>query len=283
MTAIPWSALKWWIWDELVAYGLWWLALAAIAVGAGPIRRAVARGRFGAAAAPWHPPPAVSWSLILAPLLVWAFALWASQAAAAAYLRATEEDGWLEYLGTAVALGSAVVCGRFAWGLRRQRPRLWAGLYGLAAAVLLWTAGEEVSWGQRLLGLTAPAWMAARNTQQEITLHNLEGVDDALSQAADWGMAVMAFAGVVAWVTGWRRVRRFRCALWLPHPVLLPAFLCVVSYGDLLWLYHRLYPGAEGASEVLWRLQEVKELLLYAIPGAFAWVAARETRAAHGR
>lgn len=35
-------------------------------------------------------------------------------------------------------------------------------------------AGEEISWGQRILGFTTPALIAENNVQGELTLHNME-------------------------------------------------------------------------------------------------------------
>lgn len=50
---------------------------------------------------------------------------------------------------------------------------------------------------------------------------------------------------------------------WLPHPSLIPALCCVISYGELLSLYPRLHPEARGASEAVLQLQEPRELILY--------------------
>lgn len=88
----------------------------------------------------------------------------------AVYIR---EDGVLEWL-TVVALGTAAVA--TAWRLirgyaaftRRQRFML-----ALASVVLLFGAGEEISWGQRLADLESPAFFQAFNAQGETNIHNL--------------------------------------------------------------------------------------------------------------
>lgn len=49
-------------------------------------------------------------------------------------------------------------------------PRRWLDL--LVALFCLFVAGEEFSWGQRLLGFTPPAGFLEHNAQQELTLHN---------------------------------------------------------------------------------------------------------------
>ncbi|MGH7637808.1 MAG: hypothetical protein ACREOK_09150, partial [Gemmatimonadaceae bacterium] len=51
--------------------------------------------------------------------------------------------------------------------IRLRRP-----FDGLVALFLLFVAGEEMSWGQRLLGLTPPSYFLEHNTQQEMNLHN---------------------------------------------------------------------------------------------------------------
>jgi len=43
-------------------------------------------------------------------------------------------------------------------------------LYGL---VYIWVAGEEISWGQRILGFESPEYFRENNDQQEFTFHNL--------------------------------------------------------------------------------------------------------------
>lgn len=43
-------------------------------------------------------------------------------------------------------------------------------LYGL---VYVWAGGEEISWGQRILGFESPAYFQQNNDQQEFTFHNL--------------------------------------------------------------------------------------------------------------
>lgn len=43
---------------------------------------------------------------------------------------------------------------------------------GLVALFCLFFAGEEMSWGQRVLGLTPPSYFLEHNTQQEMNVHN---------------------------------------------------------------------------------------------------------------
>jgi hypothetical protein len=47
-----------------------------------------------------------------------------------------------------------------------------------AAAGVLFHAGEEISWGQRIIGFSVPEAIRAANTQGEFNLHNLKGVQN---------------------------------------------------------------------------------------------------------
>jgi hypothetical protein len=46
---------------------------------------------------------------------------------------------------------------------------------GLVALFCFFIAGEEFSWGQRLLGFYSPEYFLANNFQQEVNIHNLPG------------------------------------------------------------------------------------------------------------
>lgn len=84
-----------------------------------------------------------------------------------------EEDGiveWLTVLG--LLLGCFVCIGRF-FQLRRHR-KAWFLFVTFALGVLLFfAAGEEISWGQRILGLKSSEFFLEKNAQGETNLHNL--------------------------------------------------------------------------------------------------------------
>ena len=83
------------------------------------------------------------------------------------------EDGILEW-ATVVAMGTAAVVsllrllkGFRAFGLMKK-------LVLLSIVVLaVFGIGEEISWGQRLLGLETPQWFTENNYQNELNVHNL--------------------------------------------------------------------------------------------------------------
>jgi hypothetical protein len=69
-----------------------------------------------------------------------------------------------------------ILCGAFFIAARTAlMPRLsgWLRAWGvLAAACCFYVAGEEISWGQHVLGWTTPEFWSTVNDQQETNLHN---------------------------------------------------------------------------------------------------------------
>src|SRR5688500_9926839 len=85
--------------------------------------------------------------------------------------RVAQEDGPIEYLQALAMLGGAILF--FAVARRRRGRDAWALLFGVG---LLLVAGEEISWGQRLFGISTPEGLESRNVQGEFNLHNVEGI-----------------------------------------------------------------------------------------------------------
>lgn len=85
------------------------------------------------------------------------------------YDTSLQEDRLVEWL--TVALFGAAAAFALRQAVRGRRP-----FDGLVGAFLLFVAGEEFSWGQRLLGITPPDAFLEHNRQQELTLHNFADV-----------------------------------------------------------------------------------------------------------
>ncbi|HET9454306.1 MAG TPA: hypothetical protein VFO66_08490 [Gemmatimonadaceae bacterium] len=82
-----------------------------------------------------------------------------------AYGAAMQEDRFVEWMTVFVFASSGVL---MLMRAARER-RLFDALVGLFC---LFVAGEEMSWGQRLFGLTPPSYFLEHNTQQEMNVHN---------------------------------------------------------------------------------------------------------------
>lgn len=94
-----------------------------------------------------------------------AFCLWLAANRPGAYREAVQEDRLVEWASVFVFAAASIA--QLIRAVRLRRP-----FDGLVALFLLFVAGEEMSWGQRLLGLTPPSYFLEHNTQQEMNLHN---------------------------------------------------------------------------------------------------------------
>lgn len=87
------------------------------------------------------------------------------------------EDGFFEMFGATCLLLGAIFAFVALVRLRRlARPGRFKQLAYLGIALFLFlAAGEELSWGQRLLGFDTPSAVSARDSQEETNLHNIGG------------------------------------------------------------------------------------------------------------
>jgi len=83
------------------------------------------------------------------------------------------EDGFIEWLTVVALIASSILMLRRAVSLGQVRSRLFLFVTVAAAAVFIFGAGEEISWGQRIFLIETPDWLAEKNKQRELNLHNL--------------------------------------------------------------------------------------------------------------
>ena len=149
-------------------------------------------------------------------------ALWRPEA----YAAAMQEDRAIEWMTTLLFAAAGVIALTHAIPRRR-----WFDV--LVGAFLLFVAGEEISWGQRLLGLTPPSYFLAHNTQQEMNVHNFADVF-----GSPKGPFALVLAGYSLLLPAAARVRRFqpllaRIGATPPPGGAIPWFLAAIVL--LLW------------------------------------------------
>jgi hypothetical protein len=84
-----------------------------------------------------------------------------------------EEDGIVEWLTVAGLLAGFSVCIYRFINLLKQR-NWWFLTVTLVLGILLFVAaGEEISWGQRILGIKSSEYFLKHNAQGETNIHNL--------------------------------------------------------------------------------------------------------------
>jgi hypothetical protein len=175
------------------------------------------------------------------------------------------EDSLIEWLQVALLAGMAVFGVLVGVRQIRDRRRLIGLAYLAAAVVALFILGEEISWGQRILGWATPEELEDLNKQGETNVHN---IGPALL-FFHLGMLAVATLGTVLPIAWYRRAggraRTTLEVLLVPPLFLVPAFVIPSIYR----LFRFIFAPTTGF--VLSRYQEVTELIFYV--GLFLFVA----------
>lgn len=197
-----------------------------------------------------------------------------------------QEDGVIEWIGALGLLTAAglylaafVVARRRGSASGKTRAGTWVLLaFALAMLVL---GGEEISWGQRLLGLSTPEAISSVNAQGETTLHNLQPFQgtafdgDRLFRLAWFGIFVLL--PLVAWLLPrWgQRLRRLLPVAPLGLAVLfVSAWLSTrvaVELFDADW--SSVYAVGSAATEM-------QEMVVEVLMGVAAFIVWRDVRRA---
>lgn len=144
-----------------------------------------------------------------------------------------------------------------------QSAGLWRLVLGLGLAGFVVMIGEELSWGQHLLGFQTPTELATLNLQGESNIHNLISprVYDMVYQALGWTLILMP-----ATATFWRTAPPSSMTTFLRGLFVWPfTYPLLVSSGILL--QHEVF---EELSEMVLAITVFQTLLAFgeAAPGA---------------
>lgn len=91
----------------------------------------------------------------------------------AAFDKYVEEDGIVEWLTVLGLMCGCIVCVARYIQLRKFKSG-WFLFVTIALAIMLFfVSGEEISWGQRILGIKSSEFFKEKNSQGETNLHNL--------------------------------------------------------------------------------------------------------------
>lgn len=152
------------------------------------------------------------------------------------YRLLVKEDAILEWSQVVAYLSLVAIAAGTIRGHWRHRDLSAVVVVGGLALVSLFAIGEELSWGQRILGFETPA-LAEANRQGEFTLHN----DVRVEERARWAL----WLGGVYGLCGASAVRRR--SPFVPPRALVTFFGVVVGYMSyrLLALEHPSYAEAK--------------------------------------
>jgi hypothetical protein len=136
---------------------------------------------------------------------------------------------WAQFVLYAAAAVGAAACIRPLWA---NDHKVFAALLVLLGVFCLFTAGEEISWGQRIFGFNTPTDLEGVNHQDEFNLHNInEGFD--VQKLFNYIQIVAGLVGgALPWLTRWSRPR-LRGQFWRrasPALFLTSSFMVVGLY-----------------------------------------------------
>ena len=179
------------------------------------------------------------------------------------------EDGVAETMQVLVLAGVVIFSVASAFRLGRQGRRSAAVIYAVLAVGAVFVAIEEISWGQRIIGLPTPDELADINRQGELNIHNIPVVEHVFALGQFMGtfyalvVPLMVAAGLLP-----RLMRRLDAALvpplFLGGALLVPFCYRIARYAFL-----------DGGSYVINRLGEYAELTLYGAILATVWLGYR--------
>jgi hypothetical protein len=178
------------------------------------------------------------------------------------------EDGIAEWGQWFFLVGLVVIYARLAIALWQQKQRPLALLYALAMVAVIFTAGEEISWGQRIFGWMTPGALEDINNQGETNIHNIGSILKIFNLVIMIVAFVAALLPIVRW-TSWRaRARSIAGYALIPPAALIPAFGMEFAYRAIRYLF------LPAPRYTLTKLSEIAELSFYFalfVFGVLAW------------
>ncbi|MHC2993558.1 hypothetical protein OB13_18980 [Pontibacter sp. HJ8] len=151
------------------------------------------------------------------------------------YRAYTTEDGYIELTTAFLLLMTSFWCLYKALSGKRRIPVVF---FSVAALVFFFGFGEEISWGQRILGFDTPEELQKINNQNEFSLHNIQIRDISLNRLIfSAGLYTGAFLYFLAFPALYRRNAWFRNLvdkIALPIPTTTQSLLYLLSFFSLL-------------------------------------------------
>ena len=143
------------------------------------------------------------------------------------------------------------------------------GFYFLFSCALIFTAMEEISWGQTFFRFATPSILRDINAQREFSLHNIRG----LQGQAEILRGIFGLGGIIGVGLSARAGFKKIC----PPEMLLPWFLIIFAFA-FLDFYVELYSINTVFSWFVLRLAEVMELLVGFSAVLFIWLNQRKLK-----
>ncbi len=119
---------------------------------------------------------------------------WLNSADRYMFIILTREDHWVENLTAAWFFLASLL---FFTTAGTERDVFRRTVYILGGIALLFVAGEEISWGQRIVGFSTPDFLMDLNRQREFNLHNIPAYSYKLDR---YGTLMLCMATCIAFL-----------------------------------------------------------------------------------
>ncbi len=196
-----------------------------------------------------------------------------------AYKWYTGEDQFAETMQVLIYISAFVLNFYILSRLWVNERKIIASLYLFVLFGLIFMIGEELSWGQRLIGWETSETFEEINKQQETNLHNIYGVGDTFK----WLQMVVGAYGAILPLfmlkLGFFKKNQVFFSYVIPHYTLIPFFLPM-----LIWrLYRNLFDAPAEYYFAISEFNEVIEFILAAGVALFMFFQFRRLRASGSR
>jgi hypothetical protein len=189
------------------------------------------------------------------PLFVYYLAFITSHFPFDIFLQLVKEDRFIENSQFFILLCGALVSGFHALYFHTKNQWRLTVFFWCCAVGLFFIAGDEIAWGQRILGIEATETVKNLNTQDELTVHNLHAVQ----WLVNYGYFLASFLGIAAYWLCKKLLPKW--VSFTPVPLLTGFFLLPVIF---YFLQLRITAG------IFHSWAEVAELYLYS--GIVIWL-----------
>jgi hypothetical protein len=164
------------------------------------------------------------------------------------YFHLIREDGVVEYMSALFWICSAVfiiIC--FLKNIK-QINKYSKIIYLLLFLFFFVCAGEEISWGQRLLGLETPDSLSMINVQNEINLHNIGSIS--VFSNLFFLITVVFFLAIPYFYKNNSNFNKIMCYLRFPVPNRYSVYIYIFSF--FVWVIVGIRFGTLGFSPLSW-------------------------------
>jgi len=149
------------------------------------------------------------------------------------FLYVVREDGWVEYLTTLFLFACSIFFAVNTVKSVQKRNTKQIIFNVIMFLMFVFGTGEEISWGQRLLGVEPSDYFLEKNMQQEINFHNLEvgGIDLNILIFSQLMFIALAFYFVFLGLLTWKSkfIRKLVIDFGVPIPRLHHTIVLLVS------------------------------------------------------